>query len=279
MNERNYTVPISNGLLEPKHYRAIRDALWLFFYMVDKQTRRVDDNGHGKVSGGKPIRDKDIAGAIGCSRQTVIRWRDILVCAGYITAKRTPYGFVYAIPKPKKWQQNSPPSPARDVTQTGHLSQGNNSRDVRPLDQRCTADRTNKEDVTRDYSRSSTNSAAAVSISPMENKELQAVWKYYLDASGGQEYPNPSKGKMGLAIIRKLHEKGYPHPVLTMTAAIDMAKHLATTNPKKVDLFKWTSMFSKWDTAKSLWLEYMESNPPDAATLPAEFQIEASATQ
>ena len=114
--------------------------------MVDKQTRRVDENGHGKVSGGKPIRDKDIASAIGCSRQTVIRWRDVLVCAGYITAKRTPYGFVYTIPKPKKWQQSSPVAPARDVTQTGHLSQGNNSRDVRPLDQRCTADRTNKED-------------------------------------------------------------------------------------------------------------------------------------
>lgn len=268
MNERTYTIPISNGLLDPKHCRTISDALWLFIYLVDKQTRRVDKNGYGKVSGGMPIRDKDIAGTLGCSSRTIIRWREILVRHGYITTRRTPYGCAYAIAKPKKWTQKSPVSAETDVTEMSPLSPRDMTQPVERYDTTCI----NKEDSTRDYSssRSRTESAAAVSKEQVE-RELNAVWRYYLEASGSQELPSPSKGKMGAAIIRKLHEQGYPHPVITMTATIDMAKHLARKNPKKVGLFKWTSMFSKWDTAKSLWLECLENNPPEAAELPAEF--------
>ena len=118
MNAKTFNVPVSNGLLEPKHYRAMGDAIWLYLHLLDKQTRGVDKDGNGKVSGGMPIRDSVIAGALGSSRRTVIRWRGVLKRGDYITALRTPFGHVYAITKPKKWKETT----KGDVTQPVHNS-------------------------------------------------------------------------------------------------------------------------------------------------------------
>jgi len=106
-----------------------------------------------------PIRDSDIAGTLRIERRTVIRWRAHLSDAGYITARRTPYGHVYAIQKPKKWKdetgQKCPISAVRDVTQTVHLSGVEMSHtlpgDVTQTDKRCHIPGTNKEEVTREY--------------------------------------------------------------------------------------------------------------------------------
>jgi hypothetical protein len=118
MNGKTFDVPVSNGLLEPKHYHAMGDAIWLYLYLLDRQTRGVDKDGHGKVSGGMPIRDSVVTGSLGSSRRTVIRWREVLERGDYITARRTSFGHVYAITKPKKWKKAT----ASDVTQPAHHS-------------------------------------------------------------------------------------------------------------------------------------------------------------
>lgn len=97
-------IPISTGLIE--HCPRMREAVWLFIYIVDKQTKGVKD-GRGQVLGGCPIRDRDIAEALHVSKKTVSRWRETLLAEDYITARRTPYGSVYSVSKPKKWQRES----------------------------------------------------------------------------------------------------------------------------------------------------------------------------
>jgi len=67
--------------------------------------------------------------------------------------------------------------------------------------------------------------APAISVSEDQmEKELLAAWNYYLDASDRQETLIPSKKRMGLDILRKLHEIGRRNPVLDLSSAIDMAR-------------------------------------------------------
>ena len=116
--------------------------------------------------------------------------------------------------------------------------------------------------------------APAISVSEDQmEKELLAAWNYYLDASDRQETLNPLKKKMGLAVVSRIRKQGFHLPVLEMSKAIDMARQLARENPKKKFLFRWTSMFSKWNTFVSLWQEYRDSDRgiPDAAALPEEY--------
>jgi hypothetical protein len=162
----------------PKTLPDDRRRLWLFIYLIDRQTRRVDENGHGKVSGGMPIRDKDIASTLGSSRRTIIRWREILGRHGYITARRTPYGHVYAIAKPKKWKKESPGSSETDVTKMAHLSEGNNSRDVQVPVKRCAGSCTNKEDITREYKRERRQETSALAF--LDPEMEKRIWGAYL---------------------------------------------------------------------------------------------------
>ena len=175
MSSQPHMVPVSNGIVDSKHYLAMRESIWMFYYLLDKQTRGVDNDGNGKVLGGKPIRDSEIAGAYGVSERTIGRMRKRLIQNGYVTGRRTPYGYVYAIRKPKKWQEK--PSERSDKgVQSLKVSDGRDRTQTVGRSDTCVR---NKEDLTRPYSRSSTETpAAAVSQKQME-KQILAVWKYH----------------------------------------------------------------------------------------------------
>jgi hypothetical protein len=263
--DKPFNVGLSNAILEPKHYRAMKDALWLYTYLLDRQTRGIDKDGLGQVAGGAPIRDSDIGSTIGSSVRTISRWRQRLRKHTYIKARRTPFGYCYAITKPKKWTKR----PETDVTQPVHLSKGGDLQDaprdmqveVAGSDTTCT----NKEEVLGVNSSSSSSASAVVSQNQME-RELLVVWDYYNQAFDKQEILSPFKKKMGMDILSRLNPN-MDH-VLSMTAVIDMAHHLVKR--KKKDYFaKWTSIFGKYDTFESLYEDY--SNNPNvlaAAELP-----------
>lgn len=107
-------------------------------------------------------------------------------------------------------------------------------------------------------------------------REVLGAWNCYLEASGNLEILSASKKKIGLAIVRYLQERGYPdHPAAYMVGVINLTQHLAKKNPKKEYLREWVKMFGKPDTFESLLREYMETpDIPEAAELPAEFQVE-----
>ena len=89
-------------------------------------------------------------------------------------------------------------------------------------------------------------------------EELLVVWNYYTAAFDKQEVISPSRKKMGLAILRRLHEKLSARGnewqcVSAMVAAIDMAHFIVNHNPKKADRSKWTSIFARWNTFATLY--------------------------
>ncbi len=134
---KSFRIPVYTGIFE--HYNKIGDALWLLLYYIDKTTREGEDEHSagsrvGFVLGGSPIRDSTIAGAFGCDKRTICRWRNHLAEEGYIAQRITPYGTVVRLRKSKKRfvateaQKNSTssdpnrdknvPPTARDGTQT-----------------------------------------------------------------------------------------------------------------------------------------------------------------
>ena len=90
--------PVYEGLFE--HCPKMLDAVWFFMWLIARTTR--ESNGIGKVLGGIPIRDDRPAGELGVKVKTLRRWRRMLVRGNYAMAVRTPYGFVYTLPKSKK---------------------------------------------------------------------------------------------------------------------------------------------------------------------------------
>jgi hypothetical protein len=102
--KQTYRIPVSNGILE--HCQKIGASIWFFLWCVDKTTKEITDesgNRIGKVLGGKPICDKEVADVLGVSKWTVARWREQLSMLGYIKATRTPNGHALLVAKSKKW--------------------------------------------------------------------------------------------------------------------------------------------------------------------------------
>lgn len=104
---KGFGIYVKNDLLDPKHYRQMGDAIWLFLWLLDKMTIIDGEKGEGLVLGGKPVKFEDIGNEIGVSRSTYIRWIDALTEANYIATKRTPYGLIFTVHKAEKIFGNS----------------------------------------------------------------------------------------------------------------------------------------------------------------------------
>ena len=101
VDKSKFIIPISNGILERKHYRQIKNALWLFIWFIDKSTR-IDKNGVGWVFGGMPIKLKIIEKELGESRFSLLRDLARLKKYNYIQVIRAPYGLKIGVFKLQK---------------------------------------------------------------------------------------------------------------------------------------------------------------------------------
>lgn len=98
---KGYGIYVKNDLLEPKHYKAMGQSIWLYLWLLDKMTS-VSENGTGKVLGGSPIKLETIAKDLPMSDRSFTRYVDKLEQSEYITALRTPYGYIFTVTKAKK---------------------------------------------------------------------------------------------------------------------------------------------------------------------------------
>ena len=143
-----FYITVKNGLLEPKHFKAMGGdrnigTVWLFLWLLDKMTIIDHEKGEGKVLGGKPIKFEEIQADLGISLATYKRWLNMLRENGYIETTRTPYGLTITVFKAfKVFGQKSDrklsgePSENGDSRLVSHLSQadGEPSNKTRQLD-------------------------------------------------------------------------------------------------------------------------------------------------
>jgi len=252
MTAKTFLIPVSNGLLE--HCSKMGDAIWLFLWLVDRTTKEKDDK--GKVLGGMPIRDRDIADTLGgITDRTIRRWRRRLIDGGYIEAINTGHGYSYRVLKSKKWSKKDTSRPDKNV-------RSDRPQSTSLIDQNGHSDRPQSTSLYRQHRDkavdSSESTTAAVSESQMES-ELLKVWSYYLEAFDKEEILSPSAKKAGMTVLSKLRQR---HPAASseqcvegMTAAIDRARHIVKTQPKKLFFASWHAIFGKFETFYSLWEE------------------------
>lgn len=98
---KGYGIYVKNDLLDPKHRKGMGAALWLYLWLLDRMTS-INEQGVGKVLGGKPITFEEINEDLDVPKRTYLYWVSKLKDAGYINTIRAPYGLVFSVNKAVK---------------------------------------------------------------------------------------------------------------------------------------------------------------------------------
>ena len=106
----SYPFPVYSGLMDPKHYKRIGSAIWLFLWCISSTTEEIEKDGvkWGVVLGNKPVKISELQGVFGVkSDKTIRNWIDMLERHNYVTVTRSPYGLIFAVNKSKKFSARS----------------------------------------------------------------------------------------------------------------------------------------------------------------------------
>ena len=102
MRGKNLNCGIRGGLWDEAHLERMGPAVWLFGWLVHRQTR--EHNGVGLVLGGSPLTYKIISEDTGMAVRTLKRWMARLGRSGYVRVKHTTYKrMIIQITKAKKF--------------------------------------------------------------------------------------------------------------------------------------------------------------------------------
>jgi len=94
-----FFITINNGLLEGEHRKRMGSSVWEFMWLLDKITS-VDEEGVGKVLGGRPIKLAEFG--TGIAEPNISVNLSKLENEGYINIKHAPYGLIITVNKAKK---------------------------------------------------------------------------------------------------------------------------------------------------------------------------------
>lgn len=103
MREKNFNTGLRGVLFEAHHYERMGSAIWLFGWLVLRQTHQ--SGSVGWVLGGAPVSYREIEEETGFNCRTLERWMKTLRRHGYIETDAAPGGVVIRIAKAKKFPQ------------------------------------------------------------------------------------------------------------------------------------------------------------------------------
>lgn len=103
MREKNFHCGLRGVLFEARHYARMGSAIWLYGWLVLRQTHQT--GAVGWVLGGAPVSYREIEEETGFNRRTLERWMRDLRREKYIETEATPGGVVVRITKAKKYAQ------------------------------------------------------------------------------------------------------------------------------------------------------------------------------
>ncbi|MCU9614118.1 hypothetical protein OEV98_11155 [Caldibacillus lycopersici] len=103
----SYPFYMYSGILEPKHYKNIGSALWLFLWCISSTTKEIEKDGinWGIVLGNKPMKLEEFAKIFEVSERTIQRWLNDLEKYQYIKITRAPYGLILTVKNSKKFNK------------------------------------------------------------------------------------------------------------------------------------------------------------------------------
>jgi hypothetical protein len=103
MRGKDYNAGLRGVLFEARHYERMGAAVWLYGWLVLRQTHQQGDIGW--VLGGAPISYREIEEETGFNVRTLERWMHSLRQHGYIQTQAAPAGIIVRITKAKKFPQ------------------------------------------------------------------------------------------------------------------------------------------------------------------------------
>jgi len=105
MREKNYNTGLRGVLFEERHYARMGAAIWLYGWLVLRQTHQTGSTGW--VLGGAPVTYREIECETGFNRRTLERWMSLLRRNAYIATEAAPGGVIVRILKAKKHLQGA----------------------------------------------------------------------------------------------------------------------------------------------------------------------------
>lgn len=120
MREKDFNTGLRGVLFEAKHYARMGAAIWLYGWLVLRQTHQ--SQGVGYVLGGAPVTYREIESETGFNRRTLEAWMRVLRREGYIQTHNLPAGISVRILKAKKHRRN------RASTFRGEFADGDAAR-------------------------------------------------------------------------------------------------------------------------------------------------------
>ena len=105
MRGKDFNAGLRGVLFEARHYDRMGAALWLYGWLVLRQTHQ--SGSLGWVLGGSPISYREIEQETGFNRRTLERWMNMLRRHAYIETEAAPAGVIVRITKAKKFPQGS----------------------------------------------------------------------------------------------------------------------------------------------------------------------------
>ncbi|MGB8523006.1 MAG: hypothetical protein WCD43_08575 [Candidatus Acidiferrales bacterium] len=103
MREKDFSTGLRGVLFEARHYARMGSAIWLYGWLVLRQTHQ--SGSVGWVLGGAPVRYREIEEETGFNRRTLERWLSALRREGYIETTVAQEGISIRITKAKKFPQ------------------------------------------------------------------------------------------------------------------------------------------------------------------------------
>jgi hypothetical protein len=132
MREKNFNTGLRGVLFEARHFDRMGSAIWLYGWLVLRQTHQTGSLGW--VLGGAPVNYREIEEETGFNRRTLERWMQTLRRGGYIETKAVPAGIAIRITKAKKFA-HTPRNSAEGVRSTaegGTQNRGSTARQSLP---------------------------------------------------------------------------------------------------------------------------------------------------
>jgi hypothetical protein len=108
MREKDFNTGLRGVLFEARHYARMGSAVWLYGWLVLRQTHQ--SGGIGYVLGGSPLTYREIEEETGFNRRTLEGWMRTLRREGYIETRQDRSGIVVLILKAKKHRKPTSPT-------------------------------------------------------------------------------------------------------------------------------------------------------------------------
>jgi hypothetical protein len=105
MRGKDYSTGLRGVLFEERHYARMGAAIWLYGWLVLRQTHQSGQIGF--VLGGAPVRYREIEEETGFNRRTLERWLSTLRRQGYIETTVVESGVSIRIMNAKKFPQGA----------------------------------------------------------------------------------------------------------------------------------------------------------------------------